>query len=43
MKKEMAIQGSYEKLQPFLKDFSRNTYQELNFTVCTKKHIPSLF
>ena len=26
------LQGSHQKLQPFLKDFSRTTYQEHNFT-----------
>ena len=26
------LQGSQQKLQPFLKDFSRTTYQEHNFT-----------
>ena len=35
------LQGSYKKLQPFLKDFSRTTYQEHNFTNCSKMLIPS--
>ena len=35
------LQGSYKKLQASLKDFSRTTYQEHNFTNCSKMLIPS--
>ena len=36
MHEQQPLQGSYKKMHPFFKDFSR-------FTDCTKMHIPSLF
>ena len=37
------LQGSYKKLQPFLKDFSRTTNQEHNFPIVQKCSFPVHF